>query len=270
MGSIVLEKLRSYYPQVAMGLELSRMEFLAEFDLLAPELSAQKIPIVFLEAEDDILVRQHAASRRPHPLQERGNSLLEAIRLERQMLAPVRLQSSHTLNTGVLSSQQLHECLERIALKNERPPLAVTLSSFGFKYGLPIDANLVFDIRFLPNPYYISTLRPLTGQDPPIQDFLFNKPITQTTYQHILNSLNHFLPLYTQERRPWVQVAIGCTGGQHRSVAFVERLAAALQPPSNTSSYRVRVEHRHLKRSQAEIAEREAEFTEGGNQSGQS
>ncbi|MEL7083315.1 MAG: RNase adapter RapZ [Cyanobacteria bacterium J06597_1] len=258
----ILTELSSHYPQVAIGLEFSRMEFLAEFEQLAAELRDRSIPLIFLEADDDSLVQQLSATRSRHPLQERTNSVLEAVQLERQMLAPVRLQCTHTLNTGLLTTGQLQDCLERIVLRQEVPALVVGLTSFGFKYGLPVDANVVFDVRCLPNPYYTPKLRPLTGRDAPIRDFLFNHPVTQSTYQQILSTLNHFLPLYSAERRPWVQVAIGCTGGQHRSVAIVEQLMIDLGQ-SATTGYEFRLDHRHLERSQAEIAARDAHFTRG-------
>ncbi len=263
MGLALLAELSLHYPQVAIGLELSRMEFLAEFETLAADLRDRRVPVVFLEAEDDVLVQQMSANRTRHPLQERANSLLGAVQLERQMLAPVRLQSTHTLNTGILSPRQLQDCLERIVLEQECPALVVGLTSFGFKYGLPVDANVVFDVRCLPNPYYIPMLRPLTGQDAPIREFLFDKPVTQSTYQQILRTLQHFLPLYSAERRPWVQVAIGCTGGQHRSVAIVEQLAADLRQQPSTADYQFRLDHRHLKRSRAEIAARDIHSNRG-------
>ena len=263
MGLTLMTELSLHYPQVAIGLELSRMEFLAEFERLAAALRKRRIPIVFLEAEDDVLVQNLNAHRSRHPLQERASSLLGAVQLERQMLAPVRLQSDHTLNTGMLSSSQLQDCLERIVLEEGGTSLVVGLTSFGFKYGLPVDANVVFDVRCLPNPYYIPMLRPLTGQDSPIREFLFDKPVTQSTYQQILGSLQHFLPLYSAERRSWVQVAIGCTGGQHRSVAIVEQLASDLRIKPATANYHFRLDHRHLERSRAEIAARDIHSNRG-------
>ena len=263
LGLTVLSELSTHYPQVAIGLEVSRMDFLAEFERLAADLRDRSIPLLFLEAEDDVLVRQLSATRSRHPLQERARSVLEAVQLERQMLAPVRLQCTHTLNTGTLSARQLQHCLERIALGRDLPALVVGLTSFGFKYGLPVDANVVFDVRCLPNPYYIPMLRPLTGQDAPIREFLFEKPVTQSTYQQILNTLKHFLPLYSAERRPWVQVAIGCTGGQHRSVAIVEQLAIDLRQHATPANYEFRLDHRHLDRSRAEIAARDVHLHSG-------
>ncbi|MGK7911719.1 MAG: RNase adapter RapZ [Synechococcus sp.] len=263
LGLTLLAELSKHYPQVAIGLELSRMEFLAEFEELATGLRDRDIPLLFLEAGDDVLVRQLSSNRSRHPLQERASSVLAAIQLERQMLAPARLHCTHTLNTGSLSAAQLQDCLERIVLRQDMPALVVGLTSFGFKYGLPVDANVVFDVRCLPNPYYIPMLRPLTGQDAPIQEFLFEKPATQSTYQQILSTLNHFLPLYSGERRPWVQVAIGCTGGQHRSVAIVEQLAIDLRQQVSAVRYEFRLDHRHLDRSRAEIAARDAHFNSG-------
>ncbi|MEM9568333.1 MAG: RNase adapter RapZ [Cyanobacteria bacterium P01_E01_bin.34] len=258
-----LTELSSHYSQVAIGLELSRMEFLAEFEQLVVDLRDRSIALLFLEADDDELIQQLSATRSRHPLHARTNSVIEAVQLERQMLAPVRLQCTHTLNTSTLSARQFQDCLEQIVLNREVPALVVGLTSFGFKYGLPIDANIVFDVRCLPNPYYIPELRPLTGRDSPIRDFLFKNPVTQSTYQQILSTLNHFLPLYSAERRPWVQVAIGCTGGQHRSVAIVEQLARDLGQKLSAGNYDFRLDHRHLARSQAEIAARDAHLRSG-------
>lgn len=263
LGLTVLSELQLHYPQIAIGLELSRMEFVAEFEPLATALGDRGIPLIFLEADDGVLVQQLSAARHRHPFHEQADSILAAIQLERQTLTPVRQHCTHTLNTGLLSAQELQDYLERMVLRQVLPALVVGLTSFGFKYGLPVDANVVFDVRCLPNPYYIPMLRPLTGQDAPIQEFLFEKPVTQSTYHHILNTVLHFLPLYSAEPRPWVQVAIGCTGGQHRSVAIVEQLALDLRQQVNAARYIFRRDHRHLERSRAEIAARDAHLNSG-------
>ncbi|WP_227498581.1 RNase adapter RapZ [Synechococcus sp. PCC 7336] len=251
----LLEQLQSYYPQVALGLELSRKEFLADFDRISAPLQQRQIPLVFLDAADPVLVQRFSANRRRHPFSDRADGLLAAIQQERQLLQAVERQSTHTIDTTQLSLRQLYARLEPIALGNEQPPLTVSLASFGFKYGVPLDANLVFDIRFLPNPYYIPELRSLTGRDLPIQEFLFGNETAQSTYRQILNTLSQFLPHYLAERRTQVLVAIGCTGGQHRSVAFVERLALGLRDELLPSTaYQLQVTHRNLSHSQAEIA----------------
>jgi UPF0042 nucleotide-binding protein len=207
-----------------------------------------------------VLLNRLSAHRRPHPYGEAAG-LWEAIEQERLALAPVRERCTHWLDTSDLNAQQLRQQLQAL-VQGIPQPLNLRLVSFGFKYGVPPDANLLFDVRFLPNPFFQPHLRRLTGQDPLLQEFLFADPITQSTYQHILSLVKAFWPHYRAERRPHLTLAIGCTGGQHRSVALVERLAQDLQPwtvPAGNHvlpDLNVQVQHRHLLDSQRELEAR--------------
>ncbi len=257
----LVEAMRSYHPALAISLNLRQPVYLEQFRALDPWLQAEGIPLVFLEASSAVLLHRLSAHRRPHPQQATTGGLLAAIEQERLVLQPVRERSSHWLDTSALNSQQLRQQLEAL-VRGIPQPLNLNLVSFGFKYGVPPDANLVFDVRFLPNPFFQPHLRHLTGQDPQVQEFLFADPVTQSTYARIFSLLEEFWPHYQAERRAHLTLAIGCTGGQHRSVALVERLARDLQPWVSSACNQglprlsIQVQHRHLLESQRELQAR--------------
>jgi UPF0042 nucleotide-binding protein len=244
----LLTELRKCYPLVALGLECNRREFVDGFPAVAAEFEAMGTPCLFLEADDEVLARRFDTHRRRHPLADVGG-LTEAIAAERRLLEPIRQHCHLVLDTSQLSLSQLHRQLDALVRPAADPALAVSLVSFGFKYGVPSDANLLFDIRFLPNPYYVPELRLLTGRDRQIREFLFADAMANETYQQIRQLVGRFLPHYRQERRGHLLVGIGCTGGQHRSVAFVERLARDLRE----DVHQLHVVHRHLETSRLEL-----------------
>ncbi|MFS8835189.1 RNase adapter RapZ [Synechococcus sp. WC101] len=256
----LIEAIRPRHPALAVSLNLHTPEYREQFLAFDRWRQAQGIPFLFLEARPLVLLNRLSAHRRPHPHRP-GLGLLEAIEQEVRDLAPVRERCTHLLDTSELNSQQLRQQLQ--ALVHGIPqPLNLRLVSFGFKYGAPPDANLLFDVRFLPNPFFQPHLRHLTGQDPPLQEFLFADPVTQSTYRQIFSLVQAFWPHYRAERRPHLTVAIGCTGGQHRSVALVERLAEDLRPwavPTDNPALpalNIQVQHRHLLDSQRELEAR--------------
>lgn len=252
-----LAQLQPSYAQVAVVVQLQRPDAVIQFEQVAMALGQQRIPIIFLEASDAVIVRRLSAGRRRHPYLSPTTDLMSAIEQERDHLAPVRQLTTHVLDTSDLTPTQLLHRLEKIALGWQPMPLTLSLLSFGYKYGLPVDANLVFDVRFLPNPYFVPQLRPLTGQDKVLQEYLFSHFSTQQTYEQIRNLVWQFLPNYQAERRSQLTVAIGCTGGQHRSVTLVERLALELSQIIQTQDpppFHLQVTHRHLATSQQEIA----------------
>ncbi|MFQ3583787.1 MAG: RNase adapter RapZ [Cyanobacteriota bacterium] len=257
----LIEAMRPHHSALAISLNLRQSHYLEQLPALDAWLQAQGIPLLFLEARSQVLLNRLSAHRRPHPQQSTARGLLEAIDLERLALRPARERCTHLLDTSDLNSQQLRQQLEAL-IQGIPQPLNLSLISFGFKYGVPPDANLMFDVRFLPNPFFQPHLRHLTGQDPKLQEFLFADPVTQSTYARIFSLLQAFWPHYQAERRPHLTLAIGCTGGQHRSVALVERLAQDLQPwvaaPPGQSLPRlnVQVHHRHLLASQREMEAR--------------
>jgi UPF0042 nucleotide-binding protein len=198
--------------------------------------------IVFLEASDDSLVRRHEAVRRPHPLQGEGR-LVDGIAREREMLRDLRAEADIVLDTTDLN---VHELASKVlsAFQADRPGLHATVMSFGFKYGLPMDADLVADARFLPNPHWVPELRPLTGSDPKVREYVLG----QAGAAEFLDAYEQLLDIvgagYRREGKRYATIAIGCTGGKHRSVAIAEELARRL----TLSGVDTAVEHRDLGR----------------------
>jgi UPF0042 nucleotide-binding protein len=185
-----------------------------------------KLKVIFLEASDVALVRRFESSRRPHPLQH-GDGLLTAILAERELLSTIRDQSDLIIDT---TDRNVHE-LRRVVESNFDEfdaKLRLTIVSFGFKYGLPMDADLVADMRFLPNPYWQPELKDLTGIDAPVSDFVMSHMDAQNFLKSYVEMLQLVIPGYLREGKKFATVAIGCTGGQHRSVAIAENLAARL------------------------------------------
>lgn len=185
---------------------------------------------LFLDAGTDTLVRRYSETRRSHPLSrgetlDQQRALTDAIELERELLSGMREQS-HLIDTSIMRASQLQGYVKSLI---SAPPSQLTLvfESFAFKRGIPLDADYVFDVRMLPNPYYEPELRPLTGMDEPVSTFLAQQDDVNLMYSHIEQFLNHWLEPLTRNHRSYVTVAIGCTGGQHRSVYLVERLARA-------------------------------------------
>uniref|UniRef100_A0A7C2E375 RNase adapter RapZ n=1 Tax=Ammonifex degensii TaxID=42838 RepID=A0A7C2E375_9THEO len=214
------------------------------FEVLA-ELDREAVPyeIVFLEAAEEVLVRRFKESRRPHPVG--GDDLLHSIREERARLEELRGRAHKIIDTTALSVQQLKEQLNNLfgtedALRRFR----TTLLSFGYKYGIPLDADLVIDVRFLPNPHYVSRLRPLTGENAAVKEYVFASPVTGEFLAKFSNLIEFLIPLYIKEGKTMLTVAIGCTGGCHRSVVIANRLAEILA----AKDYQVVVRHRDVQR----------------------
>lgn len=228
--------------KVALVMDIREGPFLAQFqgmrDFLQNE--GHELEIIFLDAGDEALVRRFSETRRPHPLEPKGNAI-NGILLERQMLVGLRQMADRIIDT---SNFTVHD-FKRIVAQNYSKTAAHTalsLISFGYKYGLPYDADLVFDLRFLPNPYFIEELRPLTGLDEGVRNFVLNRPETQEFVRHLKNFLGYALPLYVQEGRAYLSIALGCTGGMHRSVALADYLGQELM----RENYEVSVRHRDL------------------------
>jgi len=198
--------------------------------------------ILFLDCADEILIRRYKESRRSHPVE--GKSLPESIRRERDLLQGLRSAAHTCIDTSRLNVHQLKARLTELYgqdVKDEPFPLHVM--SFGFKNGIPQEADLVFDVRFLDNPFYIEELKPLSGLDEPVYRYVMEKPDTQTFMDKLTDLLDFLLPRYQKEGKSSLVIAMGCTGGRHRSVAIAETLAKAL----SEKGYFVRTEHRDLK-----------------------
>jgi UPF0042 nucleotide-binding protein len=183
------------------------------------------VRILYMDADVRTLVRRYKESRRPHPLAAPGLSVEDAVKREEELLAPIKARADYIVNSSSLTIGMLQNRLfELFAEKGKRREIQVTVMSFGFKHGLPIDADLVFDVRFLPNPFYVEELRPLSGLDRPVAEFVFGYPQTRKFMEMISGMLDFLLPLYVEEGKVNLTIGIGCTGGRHRSVA----IAAAL------------------------------------------
>lgn len=259
----VLEESQAHHPHLALVTDLRRPGLIGQMETLLPWLRSRAIPLFFLEARDEVMVQRLTAQRRRHFFVRDGLGLVEAIQAERLALESVRQSSILVLDTSDWSAAQLRQKLESW-LGDGASQLRVTLISFGFKFGVPLDANLMFDVRFLPNPFFDPQLRSLTGQDVLLQEFLFGHPQTRSTYQQILQLIETWLPSYQQERRAHLTLTIGCTGGQHRSVALVERLAQELLD-RDLNGIQIQVIHRHLHLSQQEIRHRFAPTDQGSS-----
>lgn len=202
--------------------------------------------LIFFEADTETLVKRFSETRRPHPLANEGKTVEECIAAERTMLSDIA-EISHRVDTSDLNTNMLRAWV-RDFIRLDQTKLSLFFVSFGFKNGIPQDADLVFDVRPLPNPFYDPLLRPLTGRDQPVIDFLEAMPATRRMLEDIERFLTEWLPSYVRDNRRSLTVAIGCTGGQHRSVYFVEKLASRFRPTQQVS-----VRHRGLYRVEARI-----------------
>lgn len=196
-----------------------------------------RVEVLFVEAEEGVLVRRFSETRRGHPLSNQDMTLLESLKKEREWLFPLK-EIAYCIDTSQMNAQQLRQAV-RQWLKVERTGLLVILESFGFKYGVPANADFMFDMRSLPNPYYDLELRAFTGTDRPVRDYLDGQPLVQEMVGDIERFVTHWLPRLEEESRSYVTVAIGCTGGQHRSVYVVEKLARRLK-----GRYELLIRHR--------------------------
>ncbi|GEP20004.1 RNase adapter RapZ [Pediococcus argentinicus] len=194
--------------------------------------------ILFLDASDEELVSRYKETRRAHPLAMDGR-VADGVRKERELLAPIKSESQFIIDTSNLTPRELREDIFNHFATDQTTTFHVEVLSFGFKYGLPIDADIVMDVRFLPNPYYIPELKNKTGKDKAVYDYVMNQPATEKFYEHFIGLLRESMPGYQAEGKSNLTIAIGCTGGQHRSVAIAERIAKDLG-----KDYVTHVQHR--------------------------
>lgn len=231
---------------LALGMDLRQHDFLDQWNDAAQELASAGIfvRVIFVEAKPEALMRRYATTRRPHPLESTSLGLEQAMQKERAMLAPLRRDAELVLDTSEYSIHDLRRQIQDrfMAKDHAGQGMRVHVISFGFKYGVPAEADLVFDLRFLPNPYFVPELRPLSGKDPSVADYVLAGEPGRTFRQKLLDFLLYLLPLYASEGRYRIALAIGCTGGRHRSVAMSELIFATLRD----SGYSVTIEHRHF------------------------
>jgi len=217
--------------RVAFVVDVREGEFLGPLQdvLAALRQHGHTIRVLFLEADDQVLLRRFSESRRPHPLAPQG-SVLRGISLERERMASLKAEADMVVDTSDLTIHDLRR-LVVAAFRDDRPgsKTAITFVSFGYRHGLPPDADLVFDLRCLPNPHFREELRPLTGRDPKVAEFLLEDTKARSYLEELLQFLRFALPYYVQEGRAYLTIALGCTGGRHRSVSAAEFLARQLQ-----------------------------------------
>lgn len=217
------------------------------------------IDTLFIEASDEVLVNRYKESRREHPLSTEGLNLEEAIREERERLMPLRETATHLIDTTALKPRALQKQLRAIVLSaEEQPALKVEVMSFGFKRGIPREGDLVFDVRFLPNPFYIPELGHHTGLDADVREFVLGHPVTEAFLEKVTDMLLFLLPNYITEGKHRLVIAIGCTGGAHRSVAIAEYISQML----SEKGYRTTVNHRDIALEQAHWESR-SEYEKG-------
>ncbi|PWF99439.1 RNase adapter RapZ [Levilactobacillus bambusae] len=230
--------------KVALVIDMRSRAF--DQDLISPEtdalISATHAKTVFLDASDEALVSRYKETRRRHPLSTEGR-LVDGIRKERQLLEPLRQRAQLVIDTSNITPRQLREDMFHKFETQTEQVFHIDVLSFGFKYGLPIDADIVMDVRFLPNPYYIPELKELTGLDTPVYDYVMKQAQTEDFYQRLLEMLVSVMPGYKAEGKTSLTIAIGCTGGQHRSVSIARRLANDLG-----NAYPVNLSHRDVNR----------------------
>jgi len=230
------------FSKIALVMDLRMKDFFEEIEQAlktlddSPHITSR---IVFLEATDMELVSRYKESRRVHPL-ARNERTIEGIKKERELLKEIKMKSQLVIDTSDLTPRQLREKLIGKFKTKDKEMFRVEMVSFGFKYGSPIDADIVMDVRFLPNPHYIDELRPKTGLEKEVYDYVMQQKETESFYRHFTQLLDTTLPGYKKEGKSNLTIAIGCTGGKHRSVALVERIANKIK----ADGYPVNISHR--------------------------
>jgi UPF0042 nucleotide-binding protein len=234
------------FNRAAFGIDVRAGHFLDDVPRVFQELRAGgvELEVLYLEASDDVLVRRYSETRRRHPAED-ASGIAGAIRRERALLQTLRERADRVIDTSAFTVHELRDRLrEQIEGQGAGPTLTVTLVSFGYKYGLPIDLDLAFDCRFLPNPFFVEGLRPGTGIDPAVMEYVLASDGAEEFLERIGGFLRFALPRYQQEGKTYLTVGIGCTGGRHRSVVLVETLRDRLAD----TGYRIMVRHRDVAR----------------------
>ncbi|MDY4743227.1 MAG: RNase adapter RapZ [Lachnospira sp.] len=236
------------YSNIAIGVDIRSGHALIELDAVLDDMKAEhyNYTILFLESRDDVLVKRYKETRRTHPLAKDDHDRIDnVIRLEREELKFLKKRADVIIDTSQMLTRELKTELENIFFNDKNfKNLFVTVLSFGFKYGIPADADLVFDVRFLPNPYYVEELKYLTGNDKPVQDYVKKAPEALEFLNKIDDLLRFLLPNYVKEGKNSLVIAIGCTGGKHRSVTLANEIYELL----NKTEYGCKVEHRDIEK----------------------
>jgi len=216
--------------QVALVMDLREKSFLDQYQRIFRGLKRRgyTIEILFLDSTDDVLVHRFSETRRIHPLSPQG-TVMEGIRLEREKLTPLKKMADWVIDTTTLNVHQLKDVIQRAyATEGGLKRLLVYVTSFGYRYGIPMDADIILDVRFLANPYFVADLKPRDGHDPAVRDYVLSSPESARFVAKMTDLIGYLLPLYEREGKSRLNIALGCTGGRHRSVVMANRLCADL------------------------------------------
>lgn len=241
--------------RTAFVVDVRSREFLSLFPRMHDELRERgvHVTVLFLEADDEVLLRRYSETRRPHPLPDQN--VLQAIRQERELLSEIRDLADHVIDTSEQTVHTLRDVIkDRFAEKGGAHELNVTISSFGFRHGAPRGLDMVFDVRFLRNPHFIAELRPLTGRDPAVIQYLQSESEVEDTIARFVDLLAFLLPRFQREGKSYLTVGVGCTGGRHRSVMVAE----AINKQLNERSYKSKVVHRDIDKDEQRYRKRDA------------
>ena len=233
--------------QVAMVMDLRERSFLDKYQRIFTGLKEKgyKIEILFLESSDDSLLHRFSETRRIHPLSERG-LIMEGILMEREKLSSLKKMADKIIDTTSVNVHQLKDIVQRHFLPSSRQKkMVINVTSFGYRYGLPVDADLVFDVRFLPNPYFVENLKNYDGHHADVQDYVLQNKESKEFLKKILDLMNLLIPLYEKEGKVRLNVAMGCTGGKHRSVVMANKLGSYF----SSMKYRVNLNHRDINKN---------------------
>ena len=239
---------RKTIDRVALGIDIRNQEGLSALDdiLEAMKEAGYHYEILFLDADSNVLIKRYKETRRNHPLALQGR-VDKAIEAERKELAPIRKKADYILDTSHMLVRELKQEIDKIFLeKTVYENFFVTILSFGFKYGIPEDSDLVFDVRFLPNPYYVPELKHKTGNQKEVQDYVLNSPVSHEFLNKLVDMIKFLIPNYIEEGKNQLVIGIGCTGGHHRSVTIANELYNQLN--SSDASYGIRLSHRDIDR----------------------
>ena len=228
--------------KVALVVDVRESGFSTEFAKVLRSIREKISPrVLFLETSDSVLIKRFSESRRPHPL-SKGRSIMEAVALERKRVAEIKNLSDEVIDTSQMSILELKKLLTHKYATKRSIKLQVMIVSFGYKYGIPLDSDLVFDTRFLPNPFYIDILRDKTGRSSAVKEFILNSTETKKYRIELLRHIDYLMPKFVDERKTNLTISIGCTGGKHRSVV----LSNVLKEHLRDNNYSVRVNHRDI------------------------
>lgn len=229
---------------VALGIDIRERVFFADLTGILQRIKdlGHSVELLFLEARDPVLVRRFSESRRPHPLLPEL-PVLEGVRFEKERLAEIRAHADRIIDTSNLSVHDLRDLLSRhFSQEQSARRLTISLITFGYKFGVPYDIDLLFDVRFLRNPYFVPDLKPLTGEDPRVRSYVLDDPDAKGFLDRLEQFFTYLIPLFERERRSYLNVGIGCTGGRHRSVVIAKRL----QESFSSAGHHVTLSHRDL------------------------